>query len=77
MKNQRESVLQYIKDFGGITSYEAYTDLGITQLATRIKELKECGKQFKTKWIYKKNRYGKKVKFKKYMLDGITNDLMK
>lgn len=77
MKNQRESVLQYIKDFGGITSYEAYIDLGITQLATRIKELKDGGEQFKTEWIYKKNRYGKKVKFKKYMLDDVTKDLIK
>ena len=39
--NQRQMVLQYIKDFGSITSYQAYIDLGITQLATRIKELKE------------------------------------
>ena len=74
MKNQRESILQYINDFGSITSYEAYKDLGITQLATRVKELKDDGKQFKTEWIYKKNRYGKKIKFKKYMLEGIINE---
>lgn len=71
MINQRESVIQYIKDFGGITSYEAYIDLGITQLATRISELKELGNNFKTEWVYKKNRYGKLVKFKRYMLEEV------
>ena len=73
MKNQREMILQYIKDFGSITSYEAYIDLGITQLATRIKELKEQGYSFATEWIKKKNRYGKNVAFKKYKLE-VTND---
>ena len=29
---QRDRVLQYIKDFGSITSWEAYSELGITQL---------------------------------------------
>jgi hypothetical protein len=71
--NQREMILQYIKDFGSITSYEAYIDLGITQLATRIKELKEQGYSFATEWIKKKNRYGKSVSFKKYSLGG-TDD---
>ena len=71
--NQREMILDYIKNFGSITSYEAYIDLGITQLATRIKELKEQGFHFNYEWITKKNRYGKNVNFKKYKLEG-TND---
>ena len=66
-------ILQYIKDFGSITSYQAYIDLGITQLATRIKELKEQGYSFNTEWISKKNRYGKNVAFKKYKLE-VAND---
>ena len=28
---QRDRILQYLQDFGSITSYEAYTELGITQ----------------------------------------------
>lgn len=71
--NQRERIVDYIKNFGSITSYEAYIDLGITQLATRIKELKEEGYNFTTEWISKKNRYGKNVAFKKYKLE-VTND---
>ena len=72
--NQRQQILQYIEDFGSITSYEAYIDLGITQLATRIKELKEQGYQFSYRWITKKNRYGKPVRFKEYTLMEVINE---
>ena len=71
--NQKEMILDYIKNFGSITSFEAYIDLGITQLATRIKELKEQGYNFTYEWITKKNRYGKNVNFKKYKLEVIDD----
>ena len=45
---QKELILKYIADFGSITSFQAYADLGITQLATRIKELKAKGYTFQT-----------------------------
>lgn len=35
--NQRQRIINYINQFGSITSKDAYDDLGITQLATRIK----------------------------------------
>jgi len=38
---QCEMVLQYLKDFGYITTFEAFTDLGITRLASRINALKK------------------------------------
>lgn len=66
--NQRELILKYIADFGYITSFQAYQDLGITQLATRIKELKERGYEFKTVPQKTKNRYGKPVHYVKYYL---------
>lgn len=66
--NQRDLILEYIKKFGSITSWDAYSDLGITQFATRVKELKEQGYKFKTTWESRKNRYGKKVDFKRYFL---------
>lgn len=69
---QRERVLKYIQDFGGITSFEAYMDLGVTQLATRIFELKELGYDFKKTTVNTKNRYGDKVHFCRYELaEGI------
>lgn len=70
MKNtQKELILQYIADFGYITSFQAYTDLGITQLGARIKELKNLGYEFKTEQQMSKNRYGKPIHFVKYFLN--------
>lgn len=68
MKNQKEKIIEHIKKNGSITSYEAYMDLGITQLATRISELKEQGYEFETEWITKKKQSGVIVSFKKYYL---------
>ena len=63
---QREAILQYIEDFGSITPMEAFSDLGITKLATRISEMKKDGMQFKIESVKTKNRYGKTVRFAKY-----------
>ena len=65
---QKQAIINYIKDFGGITSMEAYFDLGITQLGARIFELKEDGYSFDKSTIKKLNRYGKKIAFSKYTL---------
>lgn len=73
---QRELIIKYIEDFGSITSYQAYIDLGITQLATRVKELKEQGYDFTCEWITKKNRYGKPVRFKKYKLEVVHENIV-
>lgn len=58
---QKQKIVCYIQRFGSVTSWEAYRDLGITQFATRIKELKEEGYKFQTEWeiqkIRKENRY--------------------
>lgn len=68
---QRERVIRYIKDFGSITSFQAYTDLGITQLGARIFELKQEGYNFKTQSKKSKNRYGESVHFIEYSLEEV------
>ena len=65
---QKELILKYIHDFGSITSYEAYTELGITQLGARIFELKERGYLFSKEKVKKMNRYGKQISFDRYKL---------
>lgn len=69
---QRDRVLQYIKEFGSITSLQAYADLGCTQLATRISELKERGYEFTKNRINTRNRYGDKTHYDEYILIGET-----
>ena len=65
---QRQRVIDYIHEFGSISSWDAYEDLGITQLGARVKELKERGYEFETEWEHKKNRYGQPVAFKRYYI---------
>ena len=47
---------------------QAYSDLGVTQLGARVKELKKLGYTFETVPQTAKNRYGKPVHYVKYCL---------
>ncbi len=63
---QREAILQYIEEFGSITPMQAFADLGITKLATRISEMRKDGMKFTIETVNVKNRYGKTVTYAKY-----------
>lgn len=65
---QRDAILNYINEFGSITPMEAFADLGITKLATRISEMRKDGMQFKIEMVKRKNRYNKTVHYAKYSL---------
>lgn len=65
---QRERVIQYIKDFGSITAWEAMKELGITQLAARLCELKSEGYHFGKQTEKGKNRYGDPCHWTRYTL---------
>lgn len=73
---QRDRVINYIREFGSISSWEAYKDLGVTQLATRIKELKEQGYEFRTEWESSTNRFGEKTDYKRYYLADMISENM-
>lgn len=66
--NQHERIYHYMKDFGSITPIQAFTDLGITKLATRISEMKRKGISIESQMIKVKNRYGDKTEVMKYSL---------
>lgn len=66
---QRELILNYIKEFGSITPMEAFADLGITKLATRISEMRRDGEHFKIETVRTKNRFGKTVYYAKYSME--------
>lgn len=63
---QKERIIKYIKDFGSITSFQAYADLGITQLGARIDGLQKDGYKFKKETENGTNRYGDAVHFTRY-----------
>ena len=67
---QRDMVAQYIHDFGSISSWQAFTDLGITRLSARIWELKRDGYLISKERKTTRNRYGKPVSYDKYTITG-------
>ena len=73
---QCERIIKYINNFGSITSFEAYTDLGITQLGARLDNLQKEGYVFKRQLEKGKNRYGEPVHYTRYSLyeDELENN---
>lgn len=67
---QTDRILRYIKEFGSITAAQAFNDLSVSQLATRIFELKASGYDIQSRFVTGKNRYGEPVKYKEYYLGG-------
>lgn len=65
---QGERVIEYIKKFGSITPLDAFYDLGITKLATRVSELKRDGYIFEQKYEKAQNRFGEPVHYMRYFL---------
>jgi hypothetical protein len=70
---QREAIIDYITEFGSITPMEAFADLGITKLATRVSEMKKDGIVLKHEVVKGKNRYGRPMHYMKYsFMEGVN-----
>lgn len=65
---QKQRVLDYIGQFGSISSMEAFKDLGVARLSAVIFNLKEDGYEFDTKTEHGKNRFGEKTSYARYSL---------
>lgn len=65
---QNERILKYIDDFGSITDIEAYMDLGIRRLASRIHDLKSLGYPIVGEFETVKNRWEEKIRIKRYRM---------
>jgi hypothetical protein len=63
---QKQRIIQYIERFGSITPMEAYSDLGITKLATRISEMRKNGMEFKIEMEQGQNRFEEPVRYARY-----------
>ena len=77
MKNSKptqcQRVMDYLEQFGTITQYDAYADLGIMRLASRISELKKNGEPIEKNFISVKNRFGDKCDIACYNLKKEVN----
>lgn len=67
---QCERIIDYMERFGSITTFEAFSELGITRLASRIHDLTRDGYQIEREMITRKNRLGDYVSYKKYWIAG-------
>lgn len=65
---QAERIIDYINRFGSITPMEAFADLGITKLATRVSEMRKDGIEFDKQLIKSKNRFGENVHYMRYSI---------
>ena len=65
---QCERIIDYMNKFGSITTMEAFSDLGITRLASRIHDLREDGYEIEREIIRGKNRFGEPVHYMRYSL---------
>lgn len=59
-KNQKQRVLERLRQGGGLTVREAVVDMGINSLPKRIEELRKMGFDIEMDWIVPLNgaRYG-------------------
>jgi len=71
---QSERILDYLNKFGSITPLDAFRDLGITKLATRVSEMKKEGIEFEQEYIKTKNRFQEDVCYMKYRLKEASNE---
>lgn len=74
--NQREQIFDYLLRFKTITPMEAFADLGITKLSTRIGEMRrKDGVEFNIEMVKGKNRLGKPTRYAKYSLKEVENEI--
>lgn len=65
---QKDRVLRYMRNHDGITSIQAFNDLGITRISARIADLRADGFIIASVRESGKNRYGEKTNYVRYIL---------
>lgn len=68
----KERILQYIHDFGSITTYEAFTQLGCTRLSEYIRQIRQ-DYTVSDEWVTATNRYGELTQYKKFWIEEVQN----
>ena len=68
--SQKEEILKYMRNNGGITQLQATNSLGCTRLAARISDLRAEGHDIKKEMITVRKRFGGKARVARYSLNG-------
>lgn len=72
MNNQECRILQFCKEFGSITAWQAMKELGVMRLASRIHDMRSKY-NIQDVWVDDINRYGDKIRYKRYFILGEIN----
>ena len=65
---QCDRIIEYMRRFGSISTLEAFNDLGVARLASRIHDLKAQGYNIISETRTTKNRFGETVHHSVYSL---------
>ena len=66
MRTQKERILDYIEQFGSITPKEAWDELDISKLSTRVGEMIRDGVPIEKKEIVVKRPGGERTRYMAY-----------
>lgn len=72
MNRQSAKVLQYLRTYKGITSLEAFQELGITRLSARIWDLRHLGYSIGKRPRKARDRDGVITTFTEYYLEDLN-----
>ena len=64
-----DRILNHLQTCGSITTWEAIKEYGCTRLSHYIWVLRNQNYDIKDEWIHTTNRYGDKIKYKRYILE--------
>lgn len=67
-KTQKQAVLEWLQTGAGITSMEAFRELGVTRLSAIIFNLKHKGYNIETVMCEGRDRFGSPMRFARYYL---------
>lgn len=65
---QCQRIIDYMTRFGSISTIEAFNDLGVARLASRIHDLNGMGYRIVDEIKTGRNRFGEKTSYKVYRL---------
>lgn len=69
-ESQCARLLDYMRGGGKVTSLDALSDFGIARLASRVTDLRKRGYPVASEWVEVENRYGEKVRVKRYWMEA-------
>ena len=64
----KQRIVDYINEFGSITTFQAFTDLGCTRLSEYLRQIRQ-DRVVLDETIATKNRYGDRTWYKKFYFE--------